>query len=273
MRGPWAGEFACISLKIRNERVWGSIQATCARALKVHVHDAMIERNCLSTSVMNARRSCWGCSLTLRWWRITLVRNVSTNESSCLIEEELSAEMPWNHWRYIYCVWYCSLWLPLVLPRRASLASGEEGHFAASSTDEARDDNDLFLEDFEAIVSATMGTFNALELEILLVFQPKRLGKLWLISEEDAHYWIDHAAGEVSIQHDFVKRVSNKMIMHYTTNDLLMLSSTLMRCWAWNGSNGMKVNVPDTLVCDPWATQTCKECADFYTRWELLYEC
>jgi len=29
---------------------------------------------------------------------------------------------------------------------------------AAGSTDEARDDNDLFLEDFEAIVLATMGT-------------------------------------------------------------------------------------------------------------------
>ena len=46
---------------------------------------------------------------------------------------------------------------------------------ASGSTDEAWDNNELFLGDFEAIVSTTLGIFSALELEILLVFQPRDL--------------------------------------------------------------------------------------------------
>eukprot|EP00985_Skeletonema_marinoi_P003316 scaffold1391_cov95-Skeletonema_marinoi.AAC.2 len=44
------------------------------------------------------------------------------------------------------------------LSRRICLYLIKDQERATGSTDEARDDNDLFLEDFEAIVLATMGT-------------------------------------------------------------------------------------------------------------------
>jgi len=105
------------------------------------------------------------------------------------------------------------------------------GIASRSSTDEARDDNELFLGDFEAIVSTTLGIFSALELEILLVCLSR---DTWLVI---AHFrrgcsqfnrrrsWVGFH------QHYFVKRVSfQQMIVHYATNVLLILSSTLMRC-------------------------------------------
>lgn len=80
------------------------------------------------------------------------------------------------------------------------------------------------------IVSTTLGIFSALELEILLVCLSR---DTWLVI---AHFrrgcsqfnrrrsWVGFH------QHYFVKRVSfQQMIVHYATNVLLILSSTLMR--------------------------------------------
>ena len=254
----------------------GNIQATYMQATTIQEYDEMIEHNFCSTQVMNDGTPEED-SRYLGVMDDHIARTVGAIDS-CLLEDELADALE-------------------------SLDIATAYGVAAGSTDTAGSDfNDLFINDFEAILSAAAGTFSALASGDPAGISADRLSKIWRISEEDAQQTIEQTTqlgrntANTSLSREFptndralrYKRFIDtvfysdtmfvtgkaKSTRGYTCVQVFVSDKGFVFCFLMRGISGAEymaalkafckeVGVPDRLVCDPHRTQTSNEVRRF----------
>ena len=253
-----------------------NFQNTCVDGLTIQEYDDMIESNFSSASVMNDSAPVQD----QRWFGVIddpIARAVSS-VNSLSNEDDLADALE-----------------DLDISTAYGVASG-------SATTAGEEVEDLFLKDFEAILSAAAGTFSALASKDPTGVSAERLSKLWRISEEDAHRTIQQTtqlgrnSANTTLSREFptndralrYKRFIDtvfytdtmfvtgkaKSTRGYTAVQVYVSDKGYIYCHLMKGINTgeymaalkafcKEVGVPSTIVCDPHKTQTSNEVRKF----------
>ncbi len=252
------------------------VQNTYVEGLTIQEYDDMIASNFSSAAAMNDSAPVQD----QRWFDVMddhIARTVSSIDT-ILNEDELADALE-----------------ELDISTAYGVASG-------SATTAGEEVEDLFYENFEAILSAATGTFSALASGDPTGVSAERLSKLWRISEEDAHRTIEQTtqlgrnSANTNLSREFptndralrYKRFIDtvfytdtmfvtgkaKSTRGYTAVQVYVSDKGFVYCHLMKGINEREymaalkafckeIGVPSTLVCDPHKTQSSNEVRRF----------